>query len=178
MREVTLGSLVQRNIGYGIVQPGESVLGGVPVVKVKDIISRLRSVRELDTTSREIDSKYARSRLQGGELLISVVGTPGRTCIVPIDFKGCNVARAVAIIDIADKALSLWVKYFLDSPTAQNYIKSELNTTVQPTLNIKSLVNMTIPIPDHETINRIVGLLSSIDAKIGINERINDNLSA
>ena len=69
MQEVKLGTLTNRKIGYGIVQPGNSVTNGVPVIKVNNIISGLRNVHDLDTTSIENDRKYSRTKLVGGELL-------------------------------------------------------------------------------------------------------------
>lgn len=176
MEEVKLGSLTKRKIGYGIVQPGDSVTNGVPVIKVNNIISGLRDIRELDTTSVENDISYSRTKLLGGELIISVVGTIGKTAIVPIHFKGCNLVRATALIDILDPQLALWVKYYLDSPKGQLYIKGNLNTTVQPTLNVKSLVEMPIPMFSIDYRNHVVAILKSIDDKIECNRRINENL--
>ena len=95
-----LGSMVNRKIGYGIVQPGQSVPDGVPVIKVNNLISGLKSPSELDTTARENEAKYSRTRLHGGELIVSVVGTIGKTAIVPKSFAGCNLVRATALIDI------------------------------------------------------------------------------
>ena len=174
----SLGSMVNRKIGYGIVQPGQSVENGVPVIKVNNLISGLKSVADLDTTSHENDGKYSRTRLRGGELIISVVGTIGKTAIVPSSFAGCDLVRATALIDIEDELLTMWVKYYLDSPFGQSYIEQNLNTTVQPTLNIKSLVEMPIPIVDESVMNKIVAVLSSIDEKIEVNQKINDNLAA
>ena len=176
MEEVKLGTLTKRKIGYGIVQPGDTLTDGVPVIKVNNIISGLKKVSDLDKTSIENDRKYHRTKLVGGELLISVVGTIGRTAIVPHDFAGCNLVRAVAMIDIPDTLLSFWVKYYIDSPKGQSYIKQNLNTTVQPTLNVKSLVEMPIPLFPKKTMERIVGILKTLDDKIECNRRINDNL--
>ena len=173
---VPLGSLVKRKIGYGIVQPGASVKGGVPVIKVNNIISGLKSISDLDTTKKETDSQYARTKLQGGELIISIVGTIGKTAIVPKSFAGCNLVRATGLIDIPDTTLTKWVKYYIDSPKGQAYIVQNLNTTVQPTLNIKSLVEMPIPIPDELTMKKVVGVLTCLDDKIELNNRINENL--
>ena len=171
-----LGSLVDRKIGYGIVQPGQSVSDGVPVIKVNNLISGLRSVSDLDTTAKENDEKYTRTRLEGGEVIISVVGTIGKTAIVPPAFAGCNLVRATALIDIRDAKLAKWVKYYLDSPQGQSYIEQNLNTTVQPTLNIRSLVELPIPFPSEEIMKKTVALLSSIDERIENNRKINDNL--
>ena len=107
-----LGSMVNRKIGYGIVQPGQSVPDGVPVIKVNNLISGLKSPSELDMTARENEAKYSRTRLHGGELIVSVVGTIGKTAIVPKSFAGCNLVRATALIDIEDELMSKWVKYY------------------------------------------------------------------
>lgn len=173
-----LGSLVDRKIGYGIVQPGQSVSGGVPVIKVNNIISGLYGISDLETTTLENDSKYSRTRLNGGELIVSVVGTIGKTAIVPNEFAGCNLVRATALIDIKSKWLTSWVKYYIDSKYGQDYIHQNLNTTVQPTLNIKSLVEMPIPFFDQVYMEKAVGILASIDQRIENNKKINNNLAA
>lgn len=177
MRYEKLSSLVNRKIGYGIVQPGLSTGSGVPVIKVNNIISGLKSIEALDTTDPENDEQYARTRLHGGELVVSVVGTIGKTAIVPQSFAGCNLVRAIALIDISDDALCKWVKYYIDSPEGQNYINQHLNTTVQPTLNINSLSEMPIPIYDDNIINSVVKILYLLDQKIEKNQLITDNLT-
>lgn len=176
MEEVQLGTLTDRKIGYGIVQPGASVPNGVPVIKVNNIISGLRCRNELETTSLENDAKYKRTKLLGGELIISVVGTIGKTAIVPKSFAGCNLVRATCLIDIKDKMLTSWVKYYIDSPKGQHYIHENLNTTVQPTLNVKSLVDMPIPLYSSEYMKEAVSILKSLDDKIEVNRKINENL--
>ena len=176
MEIVRLGTLTDRNIGYGIVQPGDSIPNGIPVIKVNNIISGLRNVHDLETTSIENDKKYSRTKLLGGELIISVVGTIGKTAIVPKDFAGCNLVRATALIDIPNPQMTKWVKYYIDSPNGQHYIRENLNTTVQPTLNIKSLVEMPIPIYSSDYIRTATCFLSYLDDKIEVNRRINDNL--
>lgn len=178
MEVVKLGSLTNRKIGYGIVQPGESVVDGVPVIKVNNIIAGLRNISELDTTKKENDEKYSRTRLKGGELLLSVVGTIGKTAVVPMSFAGCNLVRATALIDIPDSQMTKWVKYYIDSPRGQYYIHENLNTTVQPTLNIKSIVDMPIPLFSNEYMEKATRILSSLDDKIELNRRINANLEA
>lgn len=111
-------------------------------------------------------------------MIVSVVGTIGKTAIVPKSFAGCNLVRATALIDIEDELMSKWVKYYFDSPCGQSYIEQNLNTTVQPTLNIKSLVEMPIPIRDTTEMEKNVLLLSALDEKIEVNRQINDNLLA
>lgn len=171
-----LGTLVERKIGYGIVQPGPDQEQGTPIIKVNNIISGLRSMTDLDCTTEQISSKYERTRLRGGELIISVVGTIGKTAIVPKSFAGCNLVRATAMIDIPNLHLAKWVKYYIDSPKGQAYIRQNLNTTVQPTLNIKSLSEMPIPFYGDTQMKQVIAVLECIDDKIELNNKINENL--
>ena len=176
MEKLILGNLTQRKIGYGIVQPGNNIYSGVHVIKVYNIMAGLTKLSDLDLTATEIEEKYSRTRLKGGELIVSIVGTIGKTAIVPKEFAGCNIVRAIALIDIKEEFLSLWTKYYIDSPKGQEYIKGNLNTTVQPTLNIKSLSNMPIPFYGTVYTKKAVNILSTIDNKIQLNKQINENL--
>ena len=82
------------------------------------------------------------------------------------------------ISDIKENWLSKWVKYYIDSPAGQAYIEQNLNTTVQATLNIKTLVDMLIPFPKEDEMRKIVTILDAIDRKIECDQQINDNLAA
>ena len=80
------------------------------------------------------------------------------------------------MIDIPDLELAKWVKYYIDSPNGQAYIHQNLNTTVQPTLNIKSLYEMPIPFYSDNQMQQIIAVLESLDDKIILNNKINANL--
>ena len=88
------------------------------------------------------------------------------------------MVRAVAMIEIKENWLSRWVKYYIDSSAWQAYIEQNLNTTVQATLNIKTLVDMPIPFLKEDEMRKIVTILEAIDKKIECNLQINDNLAA
>ena len=171
-----LQTLVKRKIGYGIVQPGPSVQRGVPIIKVNNIISGLYDTKHLDKTTVENDAKYQRTKLKGGELIVTVVGTCGKTAIVPSHFAGCNLVRATCLIDIEDETICRWIKYYIDSPQGQAYINRNLNTTVQATLNVKNLNEMPIPFYSKEYTSNVVKILSSLDRKIELNNKINADL--
>lgn len=171
-----LQTLVKRKIGYGIVQPGPSVQRGVPIIKVNNIISGLYDTEYLDKTTVENDAKYQRTKLKGGELIVTVVGTCGKTAIVPLHFAGCNLVRATCLIDIEDETICRWIKYYIDSPQGQAYINRNLNTTVQATLNVKNLNEMPIPFYSKEYTSNVVKILSSLDRKIELNNKINADL--
>ena len=99
--EAQLGALVdpKRPIVYGILMPGEHVIGGVPVIKVKDIKDgEIASRQTLLHTSPLIDQQYARSRVRKGDLLFTIRGSVGRTAIVSESHDGANITQDTARI--------------------------------------------------------------------------------
>ena len=177
---VELRSLVEpeRGISYGIVQPGATVSDGIPVVRVSDVrASRIKIDAPL-RVSKEVEAAYSRTRLRGGELLITIVGTVGETAIVPNSLAGWNVARAIAVLPIKSEVGARWVKWALLSPTANGRIQSRLNTTVQPTLNLGDLAELPILLPPPLERHRIEAILGALDDKIDLNRRMNETLEA
>ena len=101
VEEALLGALVdpKRPIVYGILMPGEHVVGGVPVIKVKDIKNgEIASRQTLLHTSPLIDQQYARSRVRKEDLLFTIRGSVGRTAIVPESHDGANITQDTARI--------------------------------------------------------------------------------
>ena len=175
---VALDELIEygRNIAYGIVQPGKPVDHGIPMIRVNNFDNGRIELSNIIQVSPEIEEKYSRTRLQGNEILLTLVGSVGQTALVDENMKNYNVARAVAVIPIKSGINRNWVKYYLDSNVPQQYFKEELNTTVQATLNLKSVKKTPIWIPDDKYIEKAVATLTSIDRKIYINNRSKETL--
>lgn len=177
---VPLSELVdpQRGISYGIVQPGSPVPDGVPIVRVSDVRNGRIDVRSPLRVSADIERAYGRTRLRGGELLITIVGTVGETAIVPPDMAGWNVARAIAVLPVKAEVGSYWVQLGLRSSAAASMIQSRLNTTVQATLNLGDLSRLPIVIPPRHQRKAIASILGALDDKIELNRRMNETLEA
>lgn len=175
-----LGALVDpsRGISYGIVQPGQHVDSGVPIVRVTDIRNGRINQGQPLRVAKEIAAKYRRTTLQGGELLLTLVGTVGETSVVPPELAGWNTARAVAVIPVLDDPGPWWVQYALQTGSAREYIQTRLNTTVQATLNLGDVSTLPIPMPLRKTRDRILEILGALDDKIELNRKTNETLEA
>lgn len=90
----------KRPIVYGILMPGYGWPGGIPVVKVKDIVDGQIQQEGLLLTSPQIDREYSRSRLLEGDLLFTIRGTVGRTAFVPATLNAANITQDTARIAI------------------------------------------------------------------------------
>lgn len=177
---VELANLMEaeRGVSYGIVQPGKPAPGGVPLVRVSDVRHGRIDTRTPLHVAPEVETAYARTRLRGGELLITIVGTVGETAVVPESLAGWNVARAIAVLPVRRDVSAYWLQLALRAPTVKALIDSRLNTTVQATLNLRDLATLPISLPPCEDRNRIITVLGAHDDKIDLNRRMNETLEA
>jgi type I restriction enzyme S subunit len=174
-----LGDLVEdRGIAYGIVQPGNTTTDGVPIVRVNNIRNGCIDTKDMLKVGADIEAKFQRSRLRGGEVLLTLVGTLGEVAIVPEHLRGWNVARAVGVIPVRKDPGSLWVSICLRSSFLQHCIRTWATTTVQATFNLRDLAKLPIPIPPAETREAIAAVLGALDDKIELNRRMNATLEA
>ena len=167
-----------RSICYGIVQPGKQNASGVPIVRVNNFTGTGLELSDAMRVDQEIETNYRRSRLQGGELLVSLVGSLGQTAIAPPELRGWNVARAVGVVPLADEADARWINFVIRSQPAQNFMRSRANTTVQATFNLKDLAELPIPYPPSNLRQPMSELLAALDDKIELNRRMNATLEA
>jgi type I restriction enzyme S subunit len=170
---VALENLLEpHGISYGIVQPGNHDPAGIPIVRVKDLkagqIYRADPLR----VSPEIEGKYSRTRLRGGEVLISLVGSVGETAVVPSDLSGWNVARAIGVLRGSGAVSASWLRICLSGDVAQHYVQTRLNTTVQATLNLRDVRRIPIVMPPERERQAIASFAAALDDKIAANERI------
>lgn len=113
----------KRPICYGILMPKENVSNGVPYVKVRDIKGGRVVLESLHRTSPEIASKYKRSSLRAGDLLLSIRGTYGRVAPVPKELDGGNITQDTARLAIVLEVAPKFIAYQLISNSVQNYFK-------------------------------------------------------
>lgn len=135
-------------INYGVVQPGEHDPDGVPIIRVADLAAPVIDFDAVKRISADIDANYSRSRLKGGEILIGCVGSIGTAMIAPDDFKGANIARAVARVAVDPKKCDPeFVAEYIRSDLVQRYFAKEVRLVAQPTLNIKQIRETEIVVP-------------------------------
>lgn len=152
---------------------------GIPFFRGKEIIEKQKgenvSSELYISKSRydEIKNKFGVPK--EGDMLLTSVGTLGIPYIVKNEifyFKDGNLTWFTDFNGINSKFLYYW---FL-SPIAQNAINAKAIGSTQKALTINTLSKFEIDVPNIDTQNRIVSILSSLDDKIEVNRRINENL--
>lgn len=172
-----LESMLCRKATYGIVQPGFHDEEGIPVLRVNNLKGGIIiNSSEVLKVSKSVATKYDRTKLRGGEILITLVGNLGEVAIVDKKYEGWNIARAVGLLKLKDETDNYWVYTWLTSKFIKHYISTHANTTVQHTLNLSDLVNIPILLPPKYERELIVGFNKVLDQKITLLRQQNETL--
>lgn len=168
-RLVLLDSLLQssRGISYGIVKPGWHDPNGVRMLKSQQVRDGTMDLAADFRITKQLDKEYARTRLQGGEILLNLVGASiGRSAIAPAELRGVNVSRAIAVIPVVHE-MTDWVQLNLRGPIGQKLIQSKTGGSAQPVLNLSEVRTLSIPLPpvpeQQEIVRRVEGLFALAD---------------
>ena len=179
MNEVLLGELLSgKGVTYGVVKPGDHTPHGIPLIKAADVGNGRVNSAPSFRISQEKHQEHSRTELNGGELLITLVGTPGQCAIAPSEVKGFNVVRAVGVFSTEPIADSRFIMYSIQAPQFQVYLRNVCNTTVQATLNLGDLKSLPLSIPDIKEQKAIAHILGTLDDKIELNRKTNETLEA
>lgn len=169
----TLGSVLTgpRDLTYGIVQPGAHDPEGVPIVRVTDVRNGRVALESPLRVEATVAAPFKRSQLQGGELLITLVGTVGECAVAPNLLRGWNTARAVGVARVRPDVGADWVALCLRSREVQDRIAARVNTTVQATLNLNDVRELPIVLPLAAELHRIRMFVAALDDRIESNRR-------
>ncbi len=116
-----------------------------------------------------------RSKVDVGDLLFSMIGTVGR--VYRVDDEPDYAIKNMGLFKISDELKSKYLFYYMQSPTARQYIEGCLAGSTQKFMSLTSLRAFPIVYPnDHTTMAAIVEILDSLTWKHRINQRTNDYL--
>ena len=164
------------NISYGIVQPGQHDNDGIPIIRVNNVKNGQLDLSDVLKVSPQIEKKYERTRLKGGEVLLTLVGSTGQSFVAPNDLAGWNVPRAIAVIKACKDVGADWINICLQSQETKHFLDVRANTTVQKTLNLKDVRDIPILIPPEGVKKAIERTALSTSCKIELNRQTNQTL--
>ena len=117
----------------------------------------------------------SKSKLFGGEIIISNVGANVGT-VFKCTYLDKKMSLAPNSIMLKTLGNDDFYYYWFSSRNGQHSLKSIVTGSAQPKFNKTNFRDLEIPVPPIETQNRIVSILKSIDSKIELNNKINNNL--
>lgn len=155
-----------RKIAYGVLQPGPHMADGVPLVRVQDVIGPTVEVNDqMKRVSAEVAMRYPRTELEGNELLLTVVGTIGRSAVAGASLRGANVARAVSVIPLSDDVNPHYVRYCLTDPSVVALLNRTAHEVARKTLNLEDVRRVEVWLPSRTVQDRVVSSLDEVTTK-------------
>lgn len=181
LKEVRLGDVCE-------IKGGKRLPKGINLITQKNSHPYIR-VRDLGKSKTlELNSSYeyvdeiTQKQIQRyitlkGDILISIVGTIGLIAIVGGSLNGANLTENCVKLVKLDNIDSEYLYYYLKSPLGQQNISRGTVGAVQAKLPIKNIqefsINCPVLVSDQR---RIASILSSLDRKIELNNKINADL--
>ena len=168
------------SLSYGIVQPGDELPEGLPIVRPVDLGPDLITLDGLKRIAPDRAKGYDRTRLKGGELLLCVRGTTGLTAVASEELAGANVTRGIVPIRFDERrVLPRFAEYQFASPFIQDQIASKTYGAALMQINIGDLRKIIMATPDIETQRDTVEKLDAIKQEVDplsvlMQSRLND----
>lgn len=120
--------------------------------------------------NQEIDSKYL---TQENDIIFKLQGTPfGRKITTETKLI---VSHSFAIIRVHKEINPTYIENFLNYPSVQNELKILASESLIPQLNIKTLSNLKITLPEIKEQEKYANITHLIDQRIKTNEELIKN---
>jgi type I restriction enzyme, S subunit len=125
-------------------------------------------------------SENARTRIAAGDVLLTIVGTIGRTAVVPDGSQPFALQRSVAVLTPAANLLPKFLCYQLQSPAIQRHFEANARGTAQKGVYLKTLGQTPIVLPplneQTEIVAEIEKQFSRLDEAVANLQRVKANL--
>lgn len=152
----------------------EYVPKGISMVRVTDIkegyLNLSSTLKVSSSVYEEFTKKYSPSI---GDIVISRVGTYGNFSYVAQRQHFC-LGQNTAIIH--PRIENKFLYYSLLAPSTKQFLELVVTGSTQKTVSLKNIKAIPIPLPSERIQKYIANILSTLDDKIELNQRINENL--
>ena len=167
-RATPLREIVDRShpIAYGVLKPGVYVHGGIPLLQIGDVIHGAINIDRIHRISEQLDRQYMRTRLIGGEIVVSLVGTIGKVALIPPTLAGGNLHRNLGMVRVSGDHDSKFIACFLTSGVAQGAIRLSTFGSTQALLNLADLRGLMVIAPPLVEQRSIAAAMYDADALI------------
>lgn len=169
-RSMTLAEAVDPTctLSYGIVQPGDDLDNGLPIVRPVDLQQEVVGLGGLKRINPKIATTYQRTTLRGDEIFLCVRGTTGTVALASPELAGGNVTRGIVPIRFDPTLVSrAFGNYLMRSAAVQKQIRAATYGTALMQINVGDLKKIVVRIPRLARQEALSERLDRLTAELG-----------
>lgn len=149
---------------------------GTPIVTVEHLGNRVFTEQNLPKVSDEDKARLSKYVLKEGDIVFSRVGSVDRCSYVDAAHDGWMFSGRCLRVRPNTEVDPLYLYYFFCLEDTKQFVRNIAVGATMPSINTKLLGEVEVAYPSQTEQQKIVALLSALDDKIEINQKINDNL--
>lgn len=165
-----LGNIIKKITGGRRVPKGTELKNektNYPYIRVTDLENKKVNLNNLKYLSEEMFMEIKNYRVELEDLILSNVGTIGRTSIVNKEISGLNLTENCLRIVVNEKIINnKYLEYYLNSIKGKKELDLNTIKTTIPKLSVKNAKKINVFFPEIENQNKIVTLLSDKESQI------------
>jgi len=150
-------------VTYGIVQAGEEFPGGVPYIRTGDIVGGEIVTSGLRHTDPEIAAKFSRSRVEAGDIVMSIRATVGTTALVPRELDGANLTQGTGKISPGKKIERFYLLNYLRASGTQHWIRLQIKGATFREITLTRLRELPVAVPPIATQREFARAVKAIE---------------
>lgn len=149
-KTVTLEKVATR-ITDGSHNPPKESAAGIPMYSAQNVFDGgLNTDKYRLISPNDFEKEYKRTPVDEGDVLLTIVGTIGRSYVVKGSDGNFALQRSVALIKPADEIDSRFLAYYLRSKSAQEYLEQNSRGVAQKGIYLGLIKKLPIPLPPRE----------------------------
>ena len=152
------------------------VADGTPIVTVEHLGNKMFSEQNLPRVSNTDKNRLKKYVLKQGDIVFSRVGSVDRCSYVDQKHDGWMFSGTCLRVRPTSEIDSEYLYYYFCLEETKQFVRNIAVGATMPSINTKLLGEVVVTFPELEQQKRISGILSAIDSKIEVNQKINDNL--
>jgi len=190
-KEYTIGTLVKLGViekpldgNHGEIHPkgNDFINSGIPFIMASDIKNSSIDFKNCKFISKNQALTLKKGFAKVGDVLLTHKASIGRSAIIPeTEYQYILLTPQVTYYRVKDKQKinNFYLKYYFDSKYFQSAIFSYSGAgSTRAYIGITEQLNLPVKLPSLYTQQKIAAVLSSLDSKIELNNKINAELEA
>lgn len=183
-RKVKLGDIIEIQKGYAF-KSKDFLNKGIKIIKVSNLENETINFLDCACISEENFEKYKKYALNYKDIIITTVGSwpnnknsvVGKVVRVPQVNEKLLLNQNAIRVTTLEKYLQEYIYYALKDSKFKYYIEGVAQGSAnQASITLEDIKEYELKIPSLKVRNKIASILSSLDEKIELNRKINQNL--